>query len=420
MRRLLALLLLNVALPGTLLGQDQQQPIVRVKLSPDSVTVGEATNLRVTVLVPTWFASPPVFPSFEIANAITRLPPDSSFPTSERVGNETWSGIVRDYRVYPLLGATYRMSGQRMLIRYANPGGQPLNADITIPDIVLRATVPPGAENLQPYIAGRELQLSQTIRGDTTSLQPGEAVVIVYTAELDGMPAVFLPPLAANVDIEGVSIYADTPVVEEGSPARRNEKLTLVFESGGTFTLPAIGLDWWNVTTGTIEHSSVAAVSFSVAGTMATGTSMRTTNRLSAMAWLVLLAAVLAAVLLTRRRIPTLTRRLHAALEAHRQSEKYAFNELRGTLRQGNSKAVYHAMTLWLERLDTGMDLRRFGAVYGTDALNAAINQLSGAAYSASEVAPNLSGLYRELAATRSHWRKTQSRARFALPNLNP
>ena len=174
MRRLLALLLLNFALPGTLLGQDPQQPIVRVTLSPESVTVGEAANLQVTVLVPTWFASPPVFPSFEIANAITRLPPDSSFPTSERVGNETWSGIVRDYRVYPLLGATYRMSNQRLQIRYANPGGQPLHAEITIPDIVLRATVPPGAENLQPYIAGRELQLSQTIEGNSTSLQPGD------------------------------------------------------------------------------------------------------------------------------------------------------------------------------------------------------------------------------------------------------
>ena len=271
MRRLLALVLINIAFPGTLLAQEQeqQQPIVRVTLSPESVSVGEATDMRVTVLVPTWFANPPVFPTFEIANAITRLPPDSSFPMSERVGGDTWSGIVRDYRVYPLLDATYRISNQVVQIRYANPGGQPLSAEITIPDIVLRATVPAGAETLQPYLTGRELKLARELAGDVSSLQTGDAVVVVYTAELDGMPVMFLPPLAPTLDLEGVSIYAGMPVLEEGPPARRSEKLTLVFESGGEFSLPGIRLDWWNTATGALDTSAVPPVQLSVSGAVA-------------------------------------------------------------------------------------------------------------------------------------------------------
>jgi hypothetical protein len=406
-------------LPSVVLAQDQ--PIVRITLSPESVSVGEAVNMRVTVLVPTWFASPPVFPSFEIANAITRLPADSSYPTSERVGNATWSGIVRDYQIYPLLGATYRIGGQSVRISYANPGGQPSLADITIPDIVLRATVPTGAENLQPYLAGRELQLRQEIEGDVTALQRGDAVVVTYTAELDGLPAMFLPQLAPRVELEGVSIYADTPVVEDGTPARRREKLTLVFESGGKFTLPAVGLDWWNTAAGRLERASVAAVLFSVAGPTATGTSMGTTHQLPAGGWLVVVFAALLAAGLTRRRLPALTSRLRAALQARRQSEQYAFKKLRGTMRHGDPKSVYHAMLYWLERLETGLDVRAFTVSYGTDELSAAVNQLTRATYSNSAAQADLSGLYAELAAARRRWRKTRSPATgAALPSLNP
>jgi hypothetical protein len=419
-RRPIALVLMVlVMLPSVALAQDQ--PIVRVTLSPESVSVGHAADMRVTVLVPTWFASPPVFPSFEIANAITRLPADSSYPTSERVGNSTWSGIVRDYRIYPLLGATYRISGQSVLISYANPGGQPSLAEITIPDIVLRATVPTGAEHLQPYLAGRELQLSQEIEGDVAALQRGDAIVVTYTAVLDGLPAMFLPRLAPHVELEGVSIYADTPVVEDVTPARRREKLTLVFESGGEFTLPAVGLDWWNTAAGRLERASVAAVLFSVAGPTTTGASMGTTNHLPAGWWLTAVFAALLAAVLTRRRLPALTSRLRAALHARRQSEPHAFKDLRGTIRHGDPKTVYHAMLHWLERIETGLDLRRFTVSYGTDELSAAVYQLTRATYSNSAAQPDLRGLYAELAAARRRWQDTRSPATGAvLPNLNP
>ena len=64
-------------------------PKVRIEIEPETVSVGQSARLRVTVLVPTWFTAPPVYPTFEKVNAITRLPPDSSFPTSERVGGES-------------------------------------------------------------------------------------------------------------------------------------------------------------------------------------------------------------------------------------------------------------------------------------------------------------------------------------------
>ena len=55
----------------------QELPVVRVQVKPESVIVGEAAELTVTVLVPTWFTRPVIYPQFELANAMTRLPSDS-------------------------------------------------------------------------------------------------------------------------------------------------------------------------------------------------------------------------------------------------------------------------------------------------------------------------------------------------------
>ena len=130
---MIRLMLLAILLSSTAMAvAAQAQPVVRVEVNPESVRIGESAELKVTVLVPTWFARPPVYPSFELANAITRLPPDSSYPTSERVGRETWSGIVRNYRFYPLLGATYRLSGETITVTYANPGGTPPTAEVAV------------------------------------------------------------------------------------------------------------------------------------------------------------------------------------------------------------------------------------------------------------------------------------------------
>ena len=67
-------------------GAHAEGPVVRVSVAPEVVRVGEAAELTITVLVPTWFPKPPVYPSFELPNAMTQLPADSSYPTSERVG----------------------------------------------------------------------------------------------------------------------------------------------------------------------------------------------------------------------------------------------------------------------------------------------------------------------------------------------
>ena len=216
-----------------------ESPLVRVEVDPPGVSVGEPVSLVVTVLAPTWFPKPPTFPAFELANAVTRLPPDSSYPTSESVEGESWSGIVRQYQVYPLVGAEYRLQDLTMSVTYANPETRaPTQVDVAVPEIVFTATVPPGAEHLDPYVAGTSLGLTREIEGNTAALEAGDGLVVRYVATLKGLPSMFLPPLVTEPEIPGVSVYADQPSIEDGPPATRTDTLTFVFEAGGEFPLP--------------------------------------------------------------------------------------------------------------------------------------------------------------------------------------
>ena len=399
----------------------QEQPLVRVEVTPATVNVGEPANMRVTVLVPTWFTRPPVYPGFELSNAITRLPPDSSFPTSERVGNETWSGIVRDYQVYPLLGASYRISGEVISVTYANPGASPVTFDVDVPDIVFRGEVPTGAAELNPYLAGRALTLSRDIDGELSELQAGDALVLRYTAELDGLPAIFLPPLAPELQFDGVSVYADAPKVEDGTIARRSEKLTLVFDAGGEFSVPDIALSFWNTESESVEVVTAEGFSISVAGPAVVPPDIDAATERRWPQIVALLFAALALLLGLRRWVPMVVRYYRDAAVRRRQTERYAFEQLQKAIASEQPESAYHALLAWLERLQPGMDARSFARAYGDASLLAAIDALSGGLYNDAAALIELRSLRGKLAAARKLFLQPRSASGSpSLPPLNP
>ncbi len=414
----LCFLFLACLLAGTAAAQ---QPLVRVEITPDVVPVGERANMRVTVLVPTWFTGPPTFPSFELANAITRLPPDSSYPTSERVGGETWSGIVRNYEVYPLAAATYRMDDLVLSVSYAHPDTRrPTPAEVAIPTIELRSQVPNGAQSLDPYLSGSSLTLSLEVDGEIDSLEAGDAVVLEYTAELDGLPAMFLPPLFEDPRIPGVSVYAEEPIVTDDGLARRTEKVTLVFDAGGEFTLPQISLDWWDSRNREIKTASVEPLVIAVEGAPipVAVTQEAPVDRVPAIRLAVIVTAILALLVLL---VPRVVRHVRAARQRRRESEEYAFKRLQRVLLSGDERNAHHELIQWLDKAKVGSNLREFAAEYGDDVLSEQLDLLSRSLYENDSTRADLrllrSGIGR---ARRKLQRQDIKGQRFALPPLNP
>lgn len=399
----------------------QETPIVRLTVSPESVAVGEAAQMQVTVLVPTWFPEPPVFPSFELSNAVTQLPPDSSYPTSERVGRETWSGIVRNYRFYPLLSATYRLGGDTVRVTYANPGSEPTTVEVAVPEATLEASVPVGAEGLKPYIAGRKLVLTREFDGDLENLEAGDAVVVRTIAELDGLPAMFLPPLSPELAIEGLSTYADEPVVEDGDLARRIEKVTLVFEAGGEFTVPSIELRWWDMGSREIATATVPEQSIPVTGPPITRLERAGDAVVDWRVFAVRSAAMLVVLLLAWRLLRRIGRRAREIAAARRESEGFAFGSLLKACKTGEANATSRALTDWLERVDRRLDSREFARRYGDEDLSRELSSLSAHLYGDADQSVSFAELARGLKAARGRYQARPAAVSVsALPSLNP
>lgn len=417
--RLLTFIML-CALATTAAGQ-QPKPIVRAVVTPDTVMVGEAAELTITILVPTWFTKPPQYPSLELANAITREPADNSFPLRERVGNESWSGIVRSYDIYPLLGANYRLAGQTVSITFANPGGDPIKAAVELPEVRLRGVVPQGAESLQPYVAGRRLDLDITVEGETESLRAGDAVVLTYSAALEGLPAIFIPPLAPPLKFPGVAVYPEEPKVEDGDIATRSEKVTLVFEAGGEFTVPDAQLDFWNTNSNAIERVTAAGKRFTVEGppAMQVDKSPQEGGQWRSAALLLGLAFILLAAL--RLLAPQLAAALRNALMRRRQSEQHAYRELRRALRSRQTGKTYETLLAWLDRLNYEQDIRAFANAFGDKRLRESIAALLLSRFKDTSQAVDWAGLRKGIHKARKQiLNSTKAGRRSSLPPLNP
>jgi hypothetical protein len=401
--------------------QGQAQPVVRAKVEPASVIVGESAELTVTVLVPTWFTRPPVYPTFELANAITRLPADSSYSIRERVGNESWSGIVRTYEVHPLLGASYRMAGQTMSITFANPGSDPISVDVEVPEVVLRGVVPEGAELLNPYVAGSSLELTLDVEGELDAIEAGDAIVLNYGAELTGLPAIFLPPLAPELEFDGASTYRDTPDVQDGETARRSEKVTLVFDAGGEFIIPGVELSFWNTVSRSIETVATDGLVVSVAGPPVAGMAAADTTKIR-WQWIGVFAVGAIALLpVLWRGLPKLAARRREAVEQRKQTEAYAFRRLTSTLGSGDNAEAYRALLHWAERLQPRMSARTFASRYGDKDLSAAIAALSAAVYGDVGAAFDAGQFRTKLrAARRRYFARDAGVHGLHLPPLNP
>ncbi|MEM9314893.1 MAG: hypothetical protein AAGA95_09715, partial [Pseudomonadota bacterium] len=141
-------------------------PVVELSVSPAVVSVGEPVSLSVSVFVPTWFVRPPLFPSFEIPNAILRKPSVASRPSSKRIGGDTWSGTTRRFTIYPLVAAAYRLESQEIDLLIARPGKDPRAVRVDSGEVRFEARLPPGAERLDPYLSGTRFDLDQSVDGD--------------------------------------------------------------------------------------------------------------------------------------------------------------------------------------------------------------------------------------------------------------
>jgi hypothetical protein len=394
-----------------------QEPVLEVAFEETEAIPGQSLSLRLTVLAPTYMPTPPVWPGFEAPNLLTRV--GSSGPTSQRVDGETWSGITRRYLLAPMVPGTITLPAQQVVITWADPEtNAALETTLDVAPITLTGIVPEGAEGLDPFVAANDLTLEQKIEGTPEGMAPGNSLTRTVTATIRGASPMFLTGLLPEDAVAGLRAYPEDPVFAESEDrgvvsGSRTETVTFVAEGGGSGSLSAVSLDWYNLETGAVETAEVSEVAVSVEGppasTAAEPRDWRLIALLAAGAVLVLFLALLA----VRRLMPPVRAwraRRRAAWEA---SEPHAWAELSRAVRGRDHAGLRPALDRWAARV-AGPDPRRDARL--ADALAV----LGTARYGAG--GGDERGAWKALAAVLPQVRRTARRVEHlaALPPLNP
>ncbi len=422
MRRALVLLLwlLGLVVPALTAAQESLRPVLRTELEKVSAIPGQPIILRITLLAPTWLPKPPVFPSFETPNVIVRLPPRASSPTSERIGGETWSGVTRAYRLYPMTVGRFRIPPRTVTVTFADPDTRaPVTVELRTDEVVFSGAAPEGAEGLDPFIAAEALTLEQSIEGEPGNLEPGGAITRTVTARVQGTSPIFLPPLIPPLAAEGVSAYPKEPVVTE-TEARgtisgdRVESVTYVAEAGGRHTAPPIRLRWFNLRQKRVETAMADGFEIAVRGPPPAPPSSFDWRATAPWAALGTLLVALAVVAVVRLR-PGISRWRRGRREAYLASEAFAFSQAMAALRTRDFGEAMRTVELWSSRLPPGASVQHAR-------LSDALARLGAAFYGRDRRPPLESQWSDAIAALRATRRErlAASATGRALPPLNP
>ena len=416
-RRRLPALLLALLLPLGAAAQDDAAPKVEVTVDPpDAVTVGTPVAVEVTVLVPTYMPQPPVWPDLQIADAVTRLPARATHPVTRRIGAASWSGVTRRYEIIPQRPADFELSGATVTVTFADPqDNAPRELTAPLPEIAFSASVPPGAEDLDPFIAATALSVTAEVDGLPAAPKPGDGFTLTLTATASGPPAMLLPPMSDRIATPaGLRAYPRQPELTDAeATATRREATTYVVEEPGAYRLPALAIDWWNTATGSVETAATDAITFDVpapAGWHDATTGEAARGRRGAALGLAAAFAAAAALILWRRR--------HPKARSAGPTERSLYHDLRRAVRHDPPAKLRPRLARWLGLLTPG------DPTIPPD-VEAALLALERAAYGpASTEVPDAAR--RNLLASLESWRHQSRRSpqaqvdRRPLPPLNP
>jgi hypothetical protein len=216
---------------------------------------------------------------------VIHLNGDTRYQTTR--GGQTYQVVERHYALIPqragrivVRGPTFL--GQMLSQNRSDPfdsffdDGTPVQARAD--DVTLDARAVP-ANAGTPWLPARSVQLKLTGLPGDGRIKAGEPLTLTLGIDAVGtsvsrLPQPQLPPL------DGARVYPDQTQDSTRDDGRwlhatRTRSFAIVPNRGGTLTIPAITLNWWNVATDRTEQARVPAHTLTVIGAAANVTTQR-------------------------------------------------------------------------------------------------------------------------------------------------
>jgi hypothetical protein len=419
-------------------------PVIRAVIeSPAPIIVGQAVRVRVSVLVPNYFMGQPDFPQFNMDDAIVVLPGETPENSNETIAGESYAGISVTYLVYPQQPASFKLPDVEIGVKYAANPPKSAEARLRLPSLTFDAVIPPQAADLDYFLPTTSLTVRQKLDKPLKDLRVGDTFTRTVTISASKLRAMLIPPTRFEAP-NGITVYPKQAAVDdiktnrgEFVQGRRVDSATYVIRKQGSYTLPEIRLQWWDLAAHKIRTATVPLIRFdalpspsyhpeiapepepTLAPVPAQTNGMKRYLRLAEITSISLFGVALL-VWISLHFIPRLRKHWDQARRLHKNSEANYFHELRRACKAEAPEQIYPLLIGWLRRFRPGVPLTEFLRETADPELISQVDSVAAILFKTASTG-NLSGrrMSSALQRVRSHERSEKVH-RCALPPLNP
>jgi hypothetical protein len=417
--------------------------VIRASVAaPSPIVVGETVRVNVTVLVPNYFTGEPEFPPLNLDNAIVVLPEERPEHSNENINGESYAGITKAYLIYPQQPGSFKLPHAQIVVKYAVQPPKSAEVRIPLPDLSFEAVIPPEAAGLDYFLPTASLMMAQKFDRPIKDLKVGDTLTRTVTITASKLKAMMIPPTRFEA-ADGIVIYPKQPAVDditskqgEFVQGRRVDTATYLIRKEGSYTLPEIQIQWWDLAGRKVRTARLPAIHLTAAPNPAyipelppepepvAATVQPKVNpikkylRLAEIAGIVLVSFAVLAWAWFRFG----ARIFHQWMEsrrAYRNSEAALFAQLRTASRASNAETAYTSLLAWLRRFRPGVALGQFLANSADAELTQEVETLASQLYGGGTSAWSGKRMDQALQRVRSR-RQYELSARPALPPLNP
>lgn len=430
----LVVISLSALFPRNVSGQELDI-VVRTSTDPvDEVLVGQKIKLTIDVLAKDAWASLSRLPKFEIPGAIVYSPGAQSLRLNESLGGDSYTGQRYEWWVYPRRTGPISIGAVEIVVRQKVFGA---NSDLTeaqekTKPIKLIANYPAGVKFAKELICAENLEASEIwTPSETESLKVGDGVTRIITRTIGGAPGMLLPTIPPE-QLDGVRAYPKQPSVSDASNrgnlvGNREDSVTYVFESGGSFTFPAKKFVWWNEGSKQLETIELPERIFEVIAQVENAESDPAPEQnivrvgLPALVWLTVGLLLVAGIYFSRNRIG---RKYNQLIASPIFIEHKAFNSLVAAARSDNTSETVGHLYRWMNfplNEQRAPQLHELLRQFGSGVETSAVQDLMSAQCSADWDANKFILACKRI---RKNWRRgsvqIKGKGSFTLPEINP
>jgi hypothetical protein len=436
-------LFLFLFLAGSIIVSPSQTPVIRARLIPaKGIIVGQPIHLTVEVLVPNFFTGSPSFPTFELKNAIVVLSEDTPANTNEQINGQIYAGIRQTYFIYPQQAGDFQLPPVRLTIPYARVPPKTTQALLTLPQLAFHAEIPAAAAGLSYFLPTTKLTMQQRWDSPLENLRVGDTIERTITITATRMQGMLIPPLPLEAS-SGIRIYPGEPKVQDQKTDRgefisgsRTEFTKYFIQKEGDYTLPAIELKWWSLSSNKLVTTAIPAVHFTAASNpgyveelppereITAKTQPKPSSLWSRYRGILITAPILLSAFvilwLAYRYLYRLGRFLKKRYQRHLHSESAYFNNLIRSCRRNHPQETYQWLLNWLEISGSKRTLNYFLEEIEDEQLTQQINALAETLFTKTPLKTWDGAIMASRLRKHRKLDSSQQRQRIQLPSLNP